>query len=68
MRSNQQYFFLKQSNFFVTPSGFEPESPEPESDILSIELWDHLKRKNSKKQKTHSIKLWVLFLKNLRVY
>ena len=23
----------------VTPPGFEPESSEPESDILSIELW-----------------------------
>lgn len=24
---------------FVTPSGFEPKSSEPESEILSIELW-----------------------------
>lgn len=23
----------------VTPSGFEPKSSEPESEILSIELW-----------------------------
>ncbi len=26
-------------DFFVTPSGFEPKSSEPESEILSIELW-----------------------------
>lgn len=25
--------------YFVTPPGFEPRSSEPESDILSIELW-----------------------------
>ena len=25
----------------VTPSGFEPKSSEPESEILSIELWGH---------------------------
>lgn len=24
---------------FVTPTGFEPISSEPESEILSIELW-----------------------------
>ena len=26
-------------SFFVTLPGFEPRSSEPESDILSIELW-----------------------------
>ncbi len=26
--------------FFVIPPGFEPESSEPESDILSVELRD----------------------------
>ncbi len=26
-------------NSSVTPSGFEPKSSEPESEILSIELW-----------------------------
>lgn len=32
---------------YVTPSGFEPKSSEPESEILSIELWglDELCRK-----------------------
>lgn len=34
------YSILTQGNAqFVTPSGFEPKSSEPESDILSIELW-----------------------------
>lgn len=34
----QAVMFLK-----VTPSGFEPKSSEPESEILSIELWGRLK-------------------------
>ncbi len=32
---------------WVTPTGFEPISSEPESDILSIELWGHFGRKNN---------------------
>ncbi len=27
--------------FFVFPWGVEPQSSEPESGILSIELWEH---------------------------
>lgn len=27
--------------FLVFPWGVEPQSSEPESDILSIELWEH---------------------------
>ena len=27
---------------FVIPPGLEPRSSEPESDILSIELWDQM--------------------------
>ncbi len=28
-------------SFLVLPSGFEPKPSEPESDILSIRLWEH---------------------------
>ncbi len=29
-------------NYLVHPKGFEPPSSEPESEILSIELWVHI--------------------------
>ena len=32
----------------VTPPGFEPRSSEPESDILSIELWGRIKMRLQK--------------------
>lgn len=32
--------------YCVIPSGLEPKSSEPESDILSIELWDLCGRKD----------------------
>lgn len=36
---HEKAFLNSQEGFFVCPEGFEPPSAEPESAILSIELW-----------------------------
>ena len=47
-KKRPQHILLQPYFLNVIPPGFEPRSSEPESDILSIELWDHFYLRGAK--------------------